>query len=195
MTEDIAGRMIAGEGEGLEQRLAAAEAELGELREQVRQLSATRDIEEIRQLTVRYINAVALGEYEHITDDFADDIVLDLAKPNQPREGNPPLLLQGKENLRRFYNEVLSQGHTGQDGFFVVNPLITVDGDRAKATWFLYIMYRFPQTGQSLFWVQSLFLPEFVRQQGGWKFSAIRARERLGIPGGDLPIELVRTNV
>ncbi len=177
--------------EDLEERLGAVEAELRELRQEVGRLSTVRDIEEIRQLTIRYIDAIALGEYEGIMDNFAEGAVLDLSKPNQPQETNPPLHLEGKESLRRFYEEGLSKGHTGQDGFFVVNPLITVDGDRAKGTWFLYIMYRYPRTGQSMFWIQSLFAPEYVRESGSWKFSAIRCQERLGIPGGDMPMELV----
>ena len=174
-----------------EERLRIAEADLQVLREQVGRLRVTADIEEIKQLTIRYVNAIALGNYEGIVDNFAEDAVLDLSKPNQPQDTNPPLYLKGKENLRHFYEHVLSQGHTGQDGFFVVNPFITVDGDRAKSTWFLYIMYRYPRTGQSMFWIQTLFQPEYVREADGWKFSAVRARERLGIPGGDMPMELI----
>lgn len=173
------------------ERLRTMEIELSELRNQVRELEKIRDIEEIRRLTIRYIDAIALGNYEGITDLFADDAELDLSKPNQPQETNPPLHLRGKENLRTFYEEWLSKGHTGQDGFFVVNPLITVDGDRARSSWFLYIMYRYPRTGQSLFWIQSRFEPEYVKIDGCWRFSAIRCRERLGIPGGEMPIELV----
>jgi hypothetical protein len=177
--------------EHIEERLHTAEEEIRELREQVAQLKTVADKEEIRQVTIRYVNAIALGNYEDILDNFAEGAVLDLSKPNQPQDTNPPLFLEGKENLRVFYEETLSKGHTGQDGFFLVNPLITVDGDRAKSSWFLYIMYRYPRTGQSMFWIQSLFEPEYVRVNGCWKFSAIRCRERLGIPGGDMPTELV----
>jgi hypothetical protein len=175
----------------LQERLRAAETELRELRQQVQQLNIVRDIEEIKQLTIRYIDAIALGHFEGITDFFTENAVLDLSKPNQPQETNPPLYLEGKERLRVFYEEGLSKGHTGQDGFFVVNPLITVDGDRASGSWFLYIMYRYPRTGQSMFWIQSLFEPEYAREAGGWKISAIHCRERLGIPGGEMPMELV----
>lgn len=192
MAADMAAGVAAGlVSDSLAERLRAAEAELRDLRQEVQRVKAVRDIEEIKQLTIRYIDAIALGHYEGIVDNFAEGAVLDLSKPNQPQETNPPLYLEGKENLRRFYKEVLSKGHTGQDGFFVVNPLITVDGDRAKGSWFLYIMYRFPQTGQSMFWIQSRFEPEYVREDGTWRFSAIHCQERLGIPGGEMPMELV----
>lgn len=49
----------------------------------------------------------------------------------------------------------------------------------------------YPRTGQSMFWIQSLFQPEYVRENGSWKFSAVRCQERLGIPGGGTPLELV----
>jgi hypothetical protein len=181
--------------EQLNDQLVAAQAQIDELRNRMRELDVARDIVEIKQLTIRYIDAIALGKYEGILDLFTDEAVLDLSKPNQPQDTNPPLYLEGKDKLRDFYENVLSKGHTGTDGFFVVNPLITVDGDRAAGTWHLYIMYRYPRTGQSMFWIQSLFAPEYVRETDGWKFSAIHCQERLGIPGGDMPVDLISSGV
>jgi hypothetical protein len=72
-----------------------------------------------------------------------------------------------------------------------VIALISVEGDKAKGSWVLYIMYRYPRTGQAMFWIQSVFEPEYFKENGKWKFRAIRCYERLGIPGGGTPIELV----
>ncbi len=174
----------------LEKRLESTEAALADTQ---RQLTTLRDIEAIKQLNIRYINAIALGVFDGITDLFSNDAILDLTKPNQPQETNPPLFLRGKENLETFYAEGLSKGHTGQDGVFVVHPLITVSGTTATGSWMLYIMYRSPRTGQSMFWIQSVFEPEYVKEDGEWKFSAIHCAERLGIPGGGTPLELVAT--
>jgi hypothetical protein len=61
------------------------------------------------------------------------------------------------------------------------------DGDRAKGKWLLYMMYCYPHTGQSLFWVQGFYNMEYVRENGKWKISYMNWTERMGLPGGGPP--------
>jgi SnoaL-like domain len=62
-----------------------------------------------------------------------------------------------------------------------------VNGDRAKGKWLLYMMYCYPRTGQSLFWVQGFYNMEYVRENGKWKISYMNWTERMGLPGGGPP--------
>jgi len=49
------------------------------------------------------------------------------------------------------------------------------------------MMYCYPRTGQSLFWVQGFYNMEYVRENGKWKISYMNWTERMGLPGGGPP--------
>jgi hypothetical protein len=176
--------------EELAERLKATEEELAETK---KRLKIVEDIEEIKQLTAKYINCICFGKFD-LYGDFMDtffskNMNYDLAKLSHPEV--PPSIVKGKAELKKFI-EMLFKSHAGKnEATYVVHPLITVDGDKAKGTWTLYINYRYFRTGQPMYWVQTIFEPEYERENGRWKFSKIKARERLGIPNGEIPLELL----
>ena len=88
------------------------------------------------------------------------------------------------------FQEGISKTHVGKEGDFEVHPIISVDGDTAKGNWVMYIMYFYPRTGQSLFWVQGIYDVDYIRENGEWKFKYLKWRERLGQPGGGPPVGL-----
>lgn len=159
----------------LEKELAAVNARL---REQ-------QDIEEIKQLTYKYENCVCLSEFDHVMDLFAKDVVSDFGASDEDSHQE-----YTREGLGKFYKEKLSKIHCGKEGLFLAHPLITVDGDTAKGSWLLYILYFYPRTGQILWFTQLRMWLDYVREDGSWKISYIKARERLGIPGGGAPLEI-----
>jgi len=165
--------------------LQELEKQLKETRETLNQLQTrvrvTEDIQEIQQLQVRYVNALMCAEWDDAADCFADNAKIDvyLHKP-----------VTGKAAIVKWFKEELSKTHAGKEGDVCIHPIITVDGDRAKGKWLLYMMYFYSRTGQSLFWVQGFYNMEYVRERGKWKISLMNWTERLGLPGGGPPMGL-----
>ncbi len=98
--------------------------------------------------------------------------------------------MRGKAAVEHWFREELAKTHAGKEGDIVIHPIISVDGDQATGSWLLYMMYFYPRTGQSLFWVQGFYDMEYVREDGRWKISVMRWTERLGLPGGGPPTGL-----
>jgi len=159
-------------------RLRAAEDALEKLGKRVR---VTEDIQEIHELQRRYVNALVCTEWDDCADCFAENAKVDVYL-HEPVTGNAA--------IRKWFKEELSKTHAGKEGDIVVHPIINVDGDRATGKWLLYMMYFYPRTGQSLFWVQGFYNMKYVRENGKWKISLMHWRERLGLPGGGPPTGL-----
>jgi hypothetical protein len=92
-------------------------------------------------------------------------------------------LIKGKDNIAHFFLEKLPQIHIGKEGIFAVHPLISVDGDRAKGNWLMYMMYADHRTWQSRYWIQGIYDAEYVKLKGEWFFSHLQWRPRLEPPG------------
>jgi len=164
--------------EEMGKRLKAVEDALKEMKKSVRVIE---DIQEIQELQSRYLNALMCTEWDDAVDCFAENAKIDvyLHKP-----------VTGKAAIDKWFKEELSKTHAGKEGDFVVHPIIHVNGDKATGKWLLYMMYFYPRTGQSLFWVQGFYNNEYVRENGKWKISLMYWRERLGLPGGGPPTGL-----
>ncbi|NLO27238.1 MAG: nuclear transport factor 2 family protein [Actinobacteria bacterium] len=158
------------------------EARIAELEERVGRLSAlareTADVREIQEVQYRYLNALMLMEWDECAECFAEDAQVDVYL-HEP--------VRGKENIRRWLKEELSQTHAGNEGDVCVNPIITVEGDNAKGDFMLFMMYFYKRTGQSMFWVQGRYDNDFVRENGRWKIACMRWSEIHGLPGGGPP--------
>lgn len=164
--------------EDLAARVAVLEATVSALAAQVR---VTADTSEIMQLQHRYVNALMETDWDTTTDCFATDAVVDVFM--HPR-------LDGKGAIESWFKDELAKTHAGKEGDIVCHHVIDVDGDRAKGKWYLYMMYFYPRTGQSLFWVQGVYDMDYVREDGAWKIAVMRWSERIGLPGGGPPTGL-----
>ena len=162
----------------VEKRLKAAEGALEALGKRVR---VTEDIQEIHEVQRRYVNALICAEWDDCADCFAKNARVDvyLHKP-----------IRGREVIRKWFKEELSKTHAGKEGDVLVHPIIKVDGDKATGKWLLYMMYCYPRTGQSLFWVQGFYDMDYVREKGKWKIAVMRWTERMGLPGSGPPTGL-----
>jgi len=160
-------------------------ATLEEMEKQLKALEKrvrlTEDITEIKQLQRHYINSLICMEWDATTDCFAENGKVDvyLHKP-----------VTGKKNIEKWFKEELSKTHAGKEGDVLVHPEITVDGDKAKGKWLLYMNYAYPRTGQALFWVQGFYDMDYVRENGKWKIAVMRWSERMGLPGSGPPTGL-----
>jgi ketosteroid isomerase-like protein len=151
-----------------EQRLLAIEA----------RLQVAEDIEAIKQLQYRYMNAFMTAKWDEIVSLFADDARIDVTADKQ---------LQGKEAVEKIYKEELAVGHIGREGDFVLHPLISINGNKATGNWLMYMMYCYRITGQPLYWIQGVYDAEYVKVKGQWKFSYLHHRPRLGGPHPEPP--------
>ncbi len=157
--------------EEMEKRLEALE----------KRVRVTEDIQEIHELQRRYVNALICTEWDDCADCFAKDALIDVYL-HDPVKGN--------DNIRKWFKEELALTHAGKEGDFVVHPIITLDGNKAKGKWLIYMMYCYPRTGQSLFWIQGFYDMDYVRENGKWKISVMRWTERMGLPGTGPPTGL-----
>jgi len=164
--------------EELERRIVELEEKIKKLEQR---LQVLEDKDEIRELQHKYVDALICTEWDECAECFAEDATVNVYL-HEP--------VHGKEAIRRWFKEELSKTHAGKEGDFVVHPIIEVSGDKAKGRWLLYLMYMYPRTGQSLFWVQGYYRNEYVREKGRWKISLMTWTERLGLPGGGPPTGL-----
>ncbi|MBV9230307.1 MAG: nuclear transport factor 2 family protein [Chloroflexi bacterium] len=164
--------------EEMEKKLKFLEGTIQALEKRVR---VTEDVQEIQELQGRYINALMCAEWDDVVDCFAENAHIDVYL-HEP--------ITGKAAIDKWFRETLSQTHAGKEGDIVVHPVISVDGDDATGRWALYMMYFYPRTGQSLFWVHGFYRMKYVRENGRWKISEMFWRERLGLPGGGPPTGL-----
>ncbi len=162
----------------IEKRLKAAESTITGLEARVRHAEA---IQQIHELQRRYINALICTEWDACADCFSENALINVYLHDPVR---------GKETIRKWFKEELALTHAGREGDILVHPEITIDGDKAKGKWLLYMMYAYPRTGQALFWVQGYYQNEYVRENGEWKVSLMSWTERMGLPGGGPPTGL-----
>ena len=135
----------------------------GEIEERLRTLE---DIEAIKNLQNEYLFYVLNRQWEEIPEFFTDDAGVWVSTMEPAR---------GKEEIRRLFTERISKANAGKDrdGHFTVMPVITVNGDRASAHWMIYIFIADPATGAVTRYAQGRYDNEYVRENGGWKFSKL----------------------
>lgn len=123
------------------------------------------DIEAIRDLHYEYIFMLNNRQWDDIIDCFAED-----ATANIGNHG----LRKGKAEITRLFKERISKINAGndRDAHFVVQPVISVDGDRAKGHWLMYIFINDPAVGVR--YVQGRHDCEYVKVDGKWKFQVVK---------------------
>jgi hypothetical protein len=140
--------------EELEKRVKALEG-LGE------KVKLLEDIEAIKQLHQNYVYLLCNLQWDDMLECFAENAQLEL--PGQA-------VLKGKKEISGVFHNVLGKMIKRTDGHFVGQPVITVDGDRAKGYWILYLFFAEPEVK----WGQGRQDCEYVRVNGKWKFSSVK---------------------
>jgi hypothetical protein len=153
--------------------------ELEELEKRVRILE---DIEEIKKLQNLYVNALTQADFKTAVECFSKNGVIDLHYG----------YAKGKEEVAKIFREKIGRTHVGLEGNFMVQPIITVDGDTAKGNYLLYIQYARPRSLPPEYkemlgdempdWMQGYYNMEYVREDGKWKISLLYWRRRLMSP-------------
>ncbi len=137
---------------------------LEELEKRVR---ALEDLEEIKKLHRDYIFLLTNKQYEEMIDYFSENATAQIRTPE---------VYNGKNEIAKFFREVLPARGAPKGGQILVQPVITVEGNTAKGYW---TMYRFfydlsESSGPTVKFTQGRYDCEYIREGGKWKFSSVK---------------------
>ena len=169
------------------------------LEELEKRLRTLEDTEEIKKLQYRYIDCLNQCKWDDIADCFAVDGICEVLPG--PRKG--------KAAITKSFKEEISFAHIGEEGLYCIHPIISIEGDKAKGNWLMYVQpakkhgkpRELPQipspellargregygvAEQLPDWVQGYYNNEYVRENGEWKIKWLKWYPRLMSPTKD----------
>lgn len=131
------------------------------LEEMEKRIQALEDLEEIKKLHQNYINLMDNLQYKEVLDLFTEDASVEVRNSG---------VLKGKEGLTDIYINKLGRRTARSEGHFVIEPDITIDGDTAKGTWLVYMLFSIP----AVEWVQGRNEAEYKKVGGKWKIRSMK---------------------
>ena len=128
-----------------------------------KRIQVLEDAEEIKKLHQRYINLMDNLKYEEVLKRFTEDASVEVRNLG---------IKKGIKELREIYIDVLAKNRGSErfDGHMAVEPDITVNGDAAKGTWLIYMLFSKP----AIQWVQGKNECEYKKVDGEWKISRLK---------------------
>jgi hypothetical protein len=126
-----------------------------------KRVKVLEDIEAIKQLHINYVYLLCNLRWDDMVECFAEDATMELLDQG---------VVKGKKEISGVFHNVLAERVKRNDGHFVGQPIITVNGDKAKGYWILYLFFAEPEVR----WLQGRQDCEYVRVKGEWKFSKVK---------------------
>jgi ketosteroid isomerase-like protein len=128
-----------------------------------KRVRALEDLEQIKKLHQHYVNLMDHLRYEEVLDLFTDDATIEVRNSG---------VKKGRKELADVYIGVLARirGTERFDGHMAIEPDITVEGDSAKGTWLIYMLFSRP----SIQWVQGRNECEYRKENGRWKIAKLK---------------------
>ncbi len=117
------------------------------------------DIEDIQKLQRNYVYWMCNLQWDDMLTCFTEDAVLNV-------QGD---VRRGKREIEDLFRNFLAQRIKLNDGHIMGQPVISVEGDKAKGYWILYLFFSEPVS-----WMQGRQECEYVREYGKWKFSSMQ---------------------
>jgi ketosteroid isomerase-like protein len=139
-----------------------------------RRVKALEDLEEIKKLQRRYMSLLDNLEFRQAVELFAENATAEVRNSG---------IRRGKKEIADIYLNILAQRKERHDGHLVGQPIITVEGDTAKGTWIVYMLFSKP----SVQWVQGRHDCEYVKEDGQWKFSKLKFTRTLASQPSEYP--------
>ena len=173
----------------LEEKLAEALQRIDELEKRI---TVTEDIEQIKQLQIRYVTGHTFNDGDLEAEGFADDATLEIA--GVPISGKEAILKFAREHAEELKTQKSWAGpfdfeKVPTDGHLMIHPVISVDGDKATGTWMQYSLTAEPITMSLLYYIQSIYDVEYVKRNGKWQIYHMkfipRIQPRSGTGAGD----------
>ena len=130
-------------------------------------LTRLEDLEAIKQLKARYC-AIANEDHnpDKITTLFVEDGIW---------EGGFGTA-QGHEAIRRLFQR--AQQRFSFSHHMVMNPIIEVEGNSAKGTWYFFGLYTVRETNEAR-WLAVRYEEDYIKVNGEWKYQHLRAHGRM----------------
>ena len=124
-----------------------------------RRLRAVEDIEAIKQLKYRYADACDRGyDVDTLADLFTADAIWD---------GGIFGRYEGREAIREFFSGVSDDIPFAVH--YMMNPIISVDGDEASGEWYLFQTCTFAEGNMPILGA-ARYKEQYRRVDGKWKF-------------------------
>ncbi len=133
------------------------------LEELEKRVKAIEDMEEIKKLHQEYINLMDNLQYTKVLDLFTEDCTSEVRNSG---------VKHGKKEIEDIYFKMLAnkRGPVRHEGHLAVEPDITVDGDTARGTWLIYMLFSRP----TVQWVQGKNECEYKKVNGQWKIHKLK---------------------
>jgi len=142
--------------------------DIGELEKRI---TILEDIESIKRLKARYC---AICD-----DNHNPDKITTLFAPDGIWEGAGVGTHQGDDAMRKLFQDFQRRISFSQHN--VMNPDITVDGNRAKGIWYFLGPFTM-RSGNRALWLGARYEDDYVKLHGEWKFQHLRAIGTMSAP-------------
>jgi phosphoenolpyruvate synthase/pyruvate phosphate dikinase len=129
--------------------------------ELAKRIQVIEDLEEIKKLHQKYIDLMDNLKYPEVLDLFVEDATVEIRNSG---------VLRGKEGLTDIYINKLGKRTARSEGHFVIEPDIAINGDTARGTWLVYMLFSKPDVQ----WVQGKNEAEYVKVSGRWKIKSMK---------------------
>ncbi len=139
-----------------------------ELEKRIRLLEDVQAIKDLKALYCYLADAGIAGDpmkWDELMTHFTDDACADF---------EPFGIYRGKEAISTFFKQIVTS-LLCYSAHMVCNPLIQVNGSKAKGRWCVDVPCTHRETNRPM-WLQARYEEEYVRVRGGWKWKSITAR-------------------
>lgn len=136
-----------------------------------RRVKVLEDIEDIKRLKHRYC--------AYCDDQYDADALADLFVEDAVWDGGTRGVNNGRDQIRGFFKRAPQRLPFAIH--MVLNPIIEVNGDRAKGTWYLFQPCTYAE-GNRAVWGSARYDEEYVRVNGEWKFKHLKLTSHFWTP-------------
>ena len=137
------------------------------LEEREKRLTMLEDLQAIRDMHHEYIFRLNNRQWDEIIEMFTED-----ATANIGHHG----LRTGKAEVAKLFKERISQinAEGRRDAHNAIDPVITVNGNKAEGHWLMYIFIADPETGLARMFTQGRHDCEYEKVDGKWMFKSVK---------------------
>jgi hypothetical protein len=137
---------------------------MSELEELKATIAEMRDIEAIKTLKSRYCHLVDARRWKELAELWTEDAVCDYGFFGT---------YSGPDEIVNTFFAELVDASSSFCVHMIHNPLIEIDGDSAKGSWYLTSQTTNQPSNRAV-WVMGIYRDEFKRIDGSWKISSLQ---------------------
>ncbi len=132
-----------------------------DIKELEKRVRAMEDLETIKQMHCEYMSCLDNIQFAKALDYFTDDAEVEVRNSG---------VMKGRENYSKIYLGTLAMRKERHDGHLVAQPVLTINGNKARGHWIVYMFFSVP----TIEWIQGRHDCEYVKVNGQWKFSKLK---------------------